>query len=255
MVVANNPRQVRLVFTEPLTPATANDATKYTLNTGTVQGAQLQEDGLTVLLNTTLLNANQFNTLTISGLQDWALPVNTILTTQTNLFAADRKSSFRIWYATPATSLAALRTWSDTNSTASSYINNLFDEERIITTNSYQWSLLPLRNAFGAQMIGYLTAPETGNYKFGIASDDNSIRYLGMTDQRSSKREICNRDGSGGQWNFGLAAGERSAYIPLEAGKRYYFEAVFRDGTGGDGVNDCLGKSRATPPRGVSCPR
>src|SRR5512134_2731325 len=87
-------------------------------------------------------------------------------------------------------------------------------------------------------MIGYLTAPETGNYKFAIASDDHSVLYLGLTDQRSSKREICRYDGSTGRWNVGAQLStQQSALIALEAGKRYYIEAVYRDGTGGDGVS------------------
>jgi len=235
-VAGNNMTQVRLVFSEPVTPATANGLANYPLSGGSVLSAQLQPDGVTVVLKTSLLNPNSLNTLTISGVQDWALTPNTIQTTQTNLLAVDGSLSYRIWYATPATSLATLRTWSATNSTTASYVNELFDEERIIYTNTYPWNLVPLRNNYGGQVIGYLTAPETGNYKFGIASDDNAILYLGTSDDRASKREICYRDGSGGQWNFGLAASQRSAYLPLEAGKRYFIEAVYRDGTGSDGV-------------------
>lgn len=235
-VPANNPNQIQLVFSEEITSATANSLANYTLSSATIQSAQLQQDGITVVLKTSLLNPNQFNTLSISGIQDTALPANTISTVQTNISLVDGALSFRIWYATPATSLAALRTWSATNSTTASYVNDLFDEERVIYTNTYPWNLVPLRNNYGGQMIGYLTAPETGNYKFGIASDDNSILYLGTSEDRATKREVCSRDGSGAQWNFGLATSQRSAYIPLEAGKRYYFEAVFRDGTGGDGM-------------------
>lgn len=235
-IPGNNPTQISLVFSEEITPASANSLANYTLNSATIQSAQLQPDGFTVLLKTSLLSPSQFNTLGVSGIQDWASPANTITALQTNLLVVDAALNFRIWYATPATSLAALRTWSATNSTTASYVNDLFDEERIIATNTYPWNLVPLRNNYGGQMIGYLTAPETGNYKFGIASDDNSILYLGTSEDRATKREICSRDGSGGQWNFGLATSQRSAYIPLEAGKRYYFEAVFRDGTGGDGM-------------------
>jgi hypothetical protein len=143
--------------------------------------------------------------------------------------------TYRTWDAMP-TDLAQLRTWSTTNSTAPSYINNLFVEERIINTNSFGWNLLPMTDFYMGQIIGYLTAPESGNYQFAIASDDHSILYLGTTDQRSSKREICNYNGSTGQWNLGAQANQRSAVIPLVAGQRYYFEAVWRDGTGGDGV-------------------
>jgi hypothetical protein len=112
----------------------------------------------------------------------------------------------------------------------------MFVEERTITTNSYQWNAVPLDDNYTAQIIGYLTAPETGNYRFGIASDDHGILYLGTTDQRTSKREICNTTGSTGRWNLGAQANQLSGTVALQAGQRYYIEAVWRDGTGGDGV-------------------
>ena len=143
--------------------------------------------------------------------------------------------TYRFWDTLP-TDLATLRTWSNTNSVAPSYTNNMFVDERTITTNSYPWNIIPLDDHYMGQIIGYLTAPESGNYRFGIACDDHAILYLGTTDQRSSKREICNYNGSSGRWQLGANASQLSANIALEAGKRYYIEAVYRDGTGGDGV-------------------
>ena len=244
-LAANNPTQISLVFSEAITPASATATLNYTLNTGAVLGAQLLADGVqgsvdgrVVLLKTSLLAPGQLHTLTIRNIQDLALPANTMPVTTTNFLVTDSAVSFRIWYSSYATDLATLRTWSGPSSTAPTYVNNEFNEERTITTTSYQWSLLPLRNTYMGQMIGYLTAPETGNYKFAIASDDHSILYLGTTDERSSKREICYYNGSTGRWNVGAQlANQQSALIPLEAGKRYYFEAVYRDGTGGDGVS------------------
>lgn len=237
VIPVNNPRQILLVFSETVTPATAANAANYTLNTATVQNAELQADGRTVVLTTTLLNPNQGNLLTVNGIQDFAIPANTLSGAQTNLAYADGFLTYRIWYTNSyATSLATLRTWSAVDSTAPSYANNLFDEERLITTSSYQWNLVPLRNNFLGQMVGYIIAPQTGNYRFAVASDDHGLLYLGTNELASSKREIASGDGATGRWNLGQRATQVSAAIPLEAGKRYYIEAVFREGTGGDGV-------------------
>lgn len=158
--------------------------------------------------------------------------------TQTNLLVIDRAISFRYWDRTFAADLASLRAWSSNAPAIPSYATDAFDEERTITTTSYQWPLSPARDNYMGQMIGYLTAPETGFYRFAIASDDHSILYLGTTDQRSSKREICYYNGATGRWNTGAQlANQQSALIYLEAGRRYYLEAVYRDGTGGDGVS------------------
>ncbi len=134
------------------------------------------------------------------------------------------------------TSLATLRTWSSTATPGATYANDQFSEELLITTNSFGWNIVPLRNNYAGQLIGFLTAPETGDYQFAIASDDHGTLYLGTNHLRSSKREIAYSDGSTGRWNTGQRAAQRSANIRLEAGKRYYIEAVWRDGTGGDGV-------------------
>lgn len=236
-VAPSNPTQIRVAFSEQITAASATSPGNYVLSSGAVQSAQLQADGRTVILNTGLLAPGVLHVLTINGIQDMALPPNTIANTQTNLLIADGAISFRAWDFRP-TDLPTLRRWSNPQSTALSYVNDLFTEERVITTTSYQWNLAPARDNFSAQMIGYLTAPETGYYKFAIASDDHSILYLGTSDQRSSKREICYYNGSTGQWNIGAQlANQQSALIWLEAGKQYYIEAVYRDGTGGDGVS------------------
>lgn len=238
-LAAANPTQIQLVFSEEVTAATATNTANYALNNaGSIQNAQLQSDGRTVLLKTSLLMPTNVHTLTINNLQDMALPVNTIAAnTQTNFLITDGAISFRVYNTTFATDLATLRTATTNSPTANAtYTNNLFSEERVITTNSYPWNLAPLRDNYVGQIIGYLTAPETGNYRFGIASDDHSILYLGFTDQRSSKREICNYNGSTGRWNLGAQANQLSGNIALVAGQRYFFEAVYRDGTGNDGA-------------------
>lgn len=231
-----NPTAIQVVFSEDVTPASATNTVNYTVTGATVKSATLAADNRTVTVTTGLLPPTQAYTLTVNNVQDMAIPPNTMDAFSTNFVVAEGAISFRVYNSAFATDLATLRTWSNTNSTNPSYTNNVYNDDRIITTTTYQWPLVPLRDNYEGQMIGYLTAPETGNYRFGIASDDHSILYLGTNELRPSKREICNLGASTGQWNLGANASQLSANIPLVAGKRYYFEAVYRDGTGGDGV-------------------
>ena len=202
-VLPQNPTALQVVFSEDVNPLSATNTANYLLPGATVQSATISNDLRTVILRTTLLTPTQLYTLTVQNVQDMATPANTMDPAVTSFFIAEGAITFRSWGFSRPDGLAALRTWSHAGSTALSYVNNLFIEERVITTTSYQWNLVPARENFTAQMIGYLTPPETGYYKFAIASDDHSILYLGTTDQRSSKREICYYDGSTGRWNTG----------------------------------------------------
>ncbi|HWI56138.1 MAG TPA: PA14 domain-containing protein, partial [Bacillota bacterium] len=240
--VPQNPTRLQVVFSEEVNPLTATNPASYTLtitNSNTtipVQGATLAADGRTVTLATALLPVNGVYRLDVSNVQDMAAPANTMDPASTYFVLADGSISFRVYNAAYATDLPTLRTWSNTNSTTASYLWESFDDLRLITTNSYPWNLTPPRDNYTAQLIGYLTAPESGNYKFAMASDDHSILYLGTNDLRASKREICNYNGSTARWTLNAQSNQRSGDVYLEAGKRYYFEAVYRDGTGGDGI-------------------
>lgn len=232
-----NPTVVQVVYSEEVNETTATNLANYTLPGATLESARVLSDGKTVQIRTGLLTPDMAWVLTVRNVTDWASIPNTIDPSPTviTLLPADGAITFRT-YGNYATDLATLRTWSNTNSTAATYTNSQFDSEQSITTSSPGWNLTPLRDNFVGQWIGYVTAPETGNYIFAVASDDHSILYLGTNHLRASKREIANYNGSTGRWNLGAQANQRSAPIRLEAGKRYYIEAVFRDGSGGDGV-------------------
>ena len=87
---------------------------------------------------------------------------------------------------------------------------------------------------YGQRVRGFIQAPQTGNYIFWISSDDQSQLYLGSDEQPATRRliaEVLNWTDSR-EWD--AEPNQRSAPIPLEAGRRYYIEALHVEGSGGD---------------------
>ena len=91
---------------------------------------------------------------------------------------------------------------------------------------------------WGGRFRGYIYPPQTGDYTFWTCSDDDSEIWLSTDDTPANVKMICNVEG----WmpylawdGTGGAPGTtfKSAAIKLTAGKRYYVETYFSDGTGG----------------------
>lgn len=84
----------------------------------------------------------------------------------------------------------------------------------------------------GARMRGYITAPMSGDYIFYIAADDRGELWLGTEDNPATKRFIaqCYYWVNARQWEYYQS--QSSATIRLEAGRRYYLEALIK----GEGV-------------------
>jgi hypothetical protein len=82
-------------------------------------------------------------------------------------------------------------------------------------------------------MSGWIIAPETGEYRFFFHSDDNGEFYLSTDESMDNTEILCEVTGSA---NAYLLDDDnlRSAIVSLEEGKKYYFEAFWKEGTGGD---------------------
>jgi len=91
-------------------------------------------------------------------------------------------------------------------------------------------------NDYGSRLYGWLAAPESGEYTFWIASDDSSQLYLSTDDDPAKARLIASVDGwtNSRQWN--KFSSQRSQPIALQAGRKYYIEAIVKEGSGGDNV-------------------
>jgi hypothetical protein len=88
---------------------------------------------------------------------------------------------------------------------------------------------------YGSVITAYIVAPETGNYRFYIASNENgSLLFNSSGANPSGAVEIASVSGSTTlrQWN--KYAVQQSAIIPLTAGQIYYLRALQKESTGSD---------------------
>ncbi len=90
---------------------------------------------------------------------------------------------------------------------------------------------------YGARIRGILTAPATGNYTFWVAGDDGSVLRLSTDESANNKVDIA----SVGVWTarqeWNKYTSQKSTQIALTAGKRYYIEALVKEGVGGDNLS------------------
>ena len=105
---------------------------------------------------------------------------------------------------------------------------------------------------YGVQIVGYVTAPVSGNYHFYFSSDDGGVLYLSTDDNPANKRMIAfeqqwanSREWTGNAGNppgRNLAAPQNQSRtlfpsgIPLIAGQRYFIEGLMKEATGGDNL-------------------
>ena len=87
---------------------------------------------------------------------------------------------------------------------------------------------------YGSRVRGYVVVPKTGRYRFWVAADDQAELYLSSDDREGRKRLIASVPSWTDHRQFTKFDSQRSAWIQLEAGKRYYIETLHKDGSGAD---------------------
>ena len=89
-------------------------------------------------------------------------------------------------------------------------------------------------NDFGGLVRGFIIAPETGNYLFNVTGDDNSVFLLSTDTLRQNLVSRATIAGWTAESEFTKYTTQTSALISLVAGQYYYFEAIYKEGGGGD---------------------
>ena len=89
---------------------------------------------------------------------------------------------------------------------------------------------------YGTRIRGYLHAPITGQYRFWIAGDDNSQLLLSTSANPANALVIASVPGWSNPREWGKYSQQQSALITLQAGQKYYIEALQKEGAGGDNL-------------------
>ncbi len=98
---------------------------------------------------------------------------------------------------------------------------------------SFLWNVTDIET-YGARIYGWVYPPASGDYTFRIATDDNGELWLSTDDDPENAALIANVSGYSGVNDFGKFPEQTSEAITLVAGRKYYVEALWKEGTGGD---------------------
>src|ERR1035437_5720610 len=92
-------------------------------------------------------------------------------------------------------------------------------------------------NNYGQRLRAFVVPPTNGNYTFWIASDDTSDLFVSSDETPAGAALVAYVSSwtSFEAWN--TLPGQQSAPIALQAGCRYYVEAIMQQGTGGDSLS------------------
>ena len=85
---------------------------------------------------------------------------------------------------------------------------------------------------YGTRIRGYITAPTTGNYYFWIAANNTAELWISNDDEpvNTIKRAWVSNGTASRQWT--AEANQKSPWLALEAGKKYYVEILQKAATG-----------------------
>jgi hypothetical protein len=88
---------------------------------------------------------------------------------------------------------------------------------------------------YGERIRGWITAPSTGLYTFFLTSDENAELWVSSSEEPANRLKrswVAGGSVADGVWD--AQPGQKSLKMRMTAGRRYYFEAIRRETTGGD---------------------
>ena len=87
---------------------------------------------------------------------------------------------------------------------------------------------------FGARLHGWIVPPETGVYRFHLAADDSALLRLSADADPAGAATIARVDRWTEPHDFHRDPAQSSTGLHLVAGRRYFVEALHKEGGGGD---------------------
>ncbi|MGB2863036.1 MAG: PA14 domain-containing protein, partial [Sedimentisphaerales bacterium] len=125
------------------------------------------------------------------------------------------------------------------------YPDNPDGSDYLTSFEVVQGSIEDLVDEYGARVRGYFHPPVTGEYIFWIICDDEGQLFLSPEGSSSHAVMIARTIRSAQLDNWTRYAGQQSMPITLEAGKKYYIEAIYKENTGGDRLRIAYGPEGA----------
>jgi len=104
-----------------------------------------------------------------------------------------------------------------------------------VQVNQFQ-SKVNWSDNYCSRICGYIYPPTTGDYVFWISSDDQSWLFLSTSDSPAEKQQIARVASWVALGTWEQEPNQKSKPIPLQAGRRYYIEALHIEGSGNDHV-------------------
>jgi hypothetical protein len=92
-------------------------------------------------------------------------------------------------------------------------------------------------DSYGTRIRGYVHPPVNGAYVFWIATDDTGELWISTDEDPAHKRKIASCPSYASPKEYGKFPEQKSEPIELKAGRRYYIEALHKEGGGGDHVS------------------
>ena len=182
-----NPSAVTVTFSADVTEASATNAANYSINNGvSVSNVVMLESGM-VRLFTSFITEGQVYTLTVNGVQDRAVPPATISPNSQIVFLQTQ-------------GIITRREFDTIGGTLVSDLTNNVKFPSQPDSVSYLTGLEAPSNIgdnYGQQILGFVTAPLTGDYTFYIASDDQSVLFLSLDANPANKQLVAAEIG----WN------------------------------------------------------
>lgn len=227
--------RVSLSFNERVSTLTANNPRNYNLSGGLVVNyAQLLPDGTNVILATSAQTPGQNYSLTVTGVTDTAASRNLANTT----------SNFTAWILCRG----FLRREVFPN-IGGDFLDDLMNSVRFPDApGSADYPALSetpsnIGENYGTRLLGYLLPPTNGYYRFFMSSDGQGVLYLSTDENPANKVQIAAEPAWNGVRNW-VVPDRRTAGNPenisgnilLEAGRRYYVEAVMKESTSSDNL-------------------
>ena len=93
-----------------------------------------------------------------------------------------------------------------------------------------------VRDNYGLQAVGFIYPPQTANYTFYVAADNNSQVWLSTDSSPSNVVQIAKETGWQPVRGYQASGEQVSAPIALEAGKPYYINVLMKEKGGGDNM-------------------